>query len=127
MAGTSSTRSFGIITSVSGLSAGITVNSLDTNETVETAEARNERGAITDLCGYSQRREITVTGVLDSAKGTLVEAGAVLTLGGKDYLVNSVQKRESNTAFVEVTLGCTGADEAIITVINEDTSSSSST
>lgn len=123
---TTSTRSFGIVTSLSGLTAGITVNSLDTNETVETAEARNETGAITDMCGYSQRREITVTGVMDSAKGTLVEAGSVLTLGGKDYLVNSVQKKESATAFVEVTLTCQGADQAIITVINDSSSSSSS-
>ena len=37
-----STRSFGIVTSLTGLTAGICVNSLDTNETVETAEARNE-------------------------------------------------------------------------------------
>ena len=120
------TRYFGIITSLSGLTAGICVNSIDTNESVDTAEARDEKGAITDLCGYSQRRNITVTGVLDSAKGTLVEAGAVLTLGGKDYLVNSVQKKESNQAFVEVTLTCTGADQAIITVINDSSSSSSS-
>lgn len=116
-----STRSFGIVTSLSGLSAGICVNSLDTNETVETAEARNEMGAITDLAGYSQRREITVTGVLDSDKGSLVTAGSKLTLGGKDYLVNSVQRRESNQSFVEVTLGCTGADDALIYIVGSNT------
>ena len=120
-----STRAFGIVTSLTGLTAGICVNSLDTNETVETAEARNEKGAITDLAGYSQRREITVTGVLDSAKGTLVTAGSKLTIGGKDYLVNSVQRRESNQGFVEVTLGCTGADDALIYIVNEESSSSS--
>ena len=122
-----STRSFGIITSLSGLTAGICVNSLDTNETVETAEARNEKGAITDLAGYSQRREITVTGVLDSAKGTLVTAGSKLTLGGKDYLVNSVQRRESNQSFVEVTLSCTGADDALIYLVDESSSSAGPT
>jgi hypothetical protein len=115
----SSTRSFGIVTSLTGLTAGICVNSLDTNETVETAEARNETGAITDLAGYSQRREITVTGVLDSAKGELITAGSKLTLGGKDYLVNSVQRRESNQSFCEITLGCVGADEAEIYIVNE--------
>ena len=119
------TRSFGIITSLTGLTAGICVNSLDTNESVETAEARNELGSITDLAGYSQRREITVTGVLDSAKGTLVTAGAKLTLGGKDYLVNSVQRRESNQAFCEITVGCVGADEAEIYVVSSSSSSSS--
>lgn len=122
-----STRSFGIITSLTGLTAGICVNSLDTNETVETAEARNEKGAITDLAGYSKRREITVTGVLDSAKGTLVTAGSKLTLGGKDYLVNSVQRRESNQSFVEVTLSCTGADAALIYLVDESSSSEGQT
>ena len=122
-----STRSFGIVTSLTGLTAGICVNSLDTNENVETAEARNETGAITDLAGYSQRREITVTGVLDSAKGTLVTAGSKLTLGGKDYLVTQVQRRESNTSFVEVTLTCSGADQAEIYIVNDSSSSSSST
>lgn len=116
------TRSFGIVTSLTGLTAGICVNSLDINESVETAEARNEKGAITDLAGYSQRREITVTGVLDSDKGTLVTAGSKLTLGGKDYLVNSVQRRESNQSFVEVTLGCTGADDALIYIVGSNTS-----
>ena len=118
-----STRSFGIVTSLTGLTAGICVNSLDTNETVETAEARNETGAITDLVGYSRRREITVTGVLDSAKGTLVTAGSKLTIGNKDYLVNSVQRRESYQGFCEVTLGCTGADDAIIYLVNGQESS----
>ena len=120
------TRQFGIITSLTGLTAGICVNSLDTNETVETAEARNEIGAITDLAGYSQRREITVTGVLDTAKGELITAGSILTLGGKSYLVNSVQRRESNQAFVEVTLGCTGADQAEIYIVSSSSSSSAS-
>ena len=119
-----STRAFGIVTSVAGLTAGICVNSLDTTESVDVAEARDEKGKITDLAGYSQRREITVTGVLDSAKGTLVTAGSKLTLGGKDYLVNSVQRRESNQNFVEVTLGCTGADDALIYIVGEESSSS---
>ena len=69
-----------------------------------------------------KRREITVTGVLDSAKGTLVTAGSKLTIGGKDYLVNSVQRRESNQGFVEVTLGCTGADDALIYIVGEESS-----
>ena len=38
-----STRSFGIVTSLTGLTAGICVNSLDTNETVDTAEARYDK------------------------------------------------------------------------------------
>ena len=119
-----STRSFGIVTSLTGLTAGICVNSLDTTESVDVAEARDEKGKITDLAGYSQRREITVTGVLDSAKGTLVTAGSKLTIGGKDYLVNSVQRRESNQGFCEITLGCTGADDALIYIVEEESSSS---
>ena len=118
-----STRAFGIVTSLTGLTAGICVNSLDTNETVETAEARNETGAITDLAGYSQRREITVTGVLDSANGTLVTAGSKLTIASKDYLITSVARREQNQGFCEVTITCTGADDALIYLVNGQDSS----
>lgn len=115
------TRKWGIITSVTGLEAGICVNSLDTSENVETGQARNEKGQVTDMCGFSRTRSITVTGVLDTAKGELAKAGAKLTIGGKDYLITSVQKKESNTTFVEVTLTCEGSDEAIITVIDSST------
>lgn len=120
------TRSFGIITSVEGLQAGITVNGLDFNDSAEIAQARNEKGQIIDLAAYSNAKSVSVSGVLDSAKGTLATAGSKLTLQGKDWIIESVQKQESNTSFITVTLSCRTADNAIITIITDGSSSSSS-
>lgn len=89
----SSTRQFGIVTSLSGLTAGIAVNSLDFDDTVETAEARNEKGKITDLAAYSEKTTVSISGVVDTAKGELVKAGSSITLGGKTYLIESVKKK----------------------------------
>lgn len=119
------TRKFGIITSLAGLTGGIMVNSLSFNETAEIAEARNETGEITDYVGFSRATTVSVTGVMDTAKGDLATAGSVLTLGGKDYIIDSVSRNQNNTAFVEVTISARTADNAIITVINDGSSSSS--
>ena len=120
------TRCFGIITSVSGLQAGIVVNGLDFNDSAEIAEARNEKGQVIDLAAYSKATSVSVTGVMDTAKGSLATAGSMLTLGGKDYIIESVQKNESNTAFVQVTISAKTADNAEITPITSGSSSSSS-
>lgn len=117
----STTRQFGIITSLDGLSGGIMVNSLDFNETSEIAQARNESGAIVDLVGFSKRTTVSVTGVMDTAKGTLATAGSVITLGGKEYIIDTVSKRETNTGFVQLTISAQTADSAIISVINDGT------
>ena len=108
------TRSWGIITNTSGLQAGICVNSIDATESSEIAEARNEKGQVTDLAAFSKGTSVTVVGVLDSAKGTLATAGSKLTLGGKNYIIESVQKNEVNNAFVNVTIQAKTADSAEI-------------
>lgn len=114
------TRSFGIITNLQGLQGGICVNSLSFSESAEIAEARDEKGAITDLAAYSKATTVSITGVMDSAKGTLATAGSKITLGGKDYIIDSVSKNESNSAWVEVTVSARTADNAIITIVGED-------
>lgn len=112
-------RKFGIVTGVSGLTAGIVIQSLTYNETAETAEARNSTGAITDLAAYSRSTSLSISGLLDESDGTtLVSAGSTLTLGGKNYLIESVDKTESNTDFVRVSLSCRTADSATIHTIN---------
>ena len=109
------TRSFGIITSTAGLQAGICVNSIDATESAEIAEARDEKGKVTDLAAFSKGTSVTISGVLDSAKGELVTGGAKITVGGKDYIVESVQKNEVNNTFVNVTVQAKTADTATIT------------
>ena len=90
------TRKFGIVTSVTGLTGGICVNSLDFNQQVETATAQNELGQITDMAGYTNKTTLTAQGVLDTAKGELAKAGSILTIGGKNYLITQVSRRESS-------------------------------
>ena len=91
-------RQFGIITTTTGIS-GIVVNSFSRNKTAEIAEARNEK--------------ISVTGLLD-AESITIEPGSKLTLGEKDYIIESVDQSETNTGYVEVTLSARTADSAQI-------------
>ena len=105
-------RQFGIITTTTGI-AGIVVNSFSRNKTAEIAEARNEKGEVTDLKAYSKGETISVTGLLD-AESITIEPGSKLTLGEKDYIIESVDQSETNTGYVEVTLSARTADSAQI-------------
>ena len=122
----SSTRAFGIVTSTSGLTAGIMVNSLDFSDNVETAEARNQLGAITDIAAYSNSKTVSIQGLMDTAKGNVATAGSILTLDSKDWLIDSVSRRESNTGFVQLTISARTADNAQIYQPSGSSSSSSS-
>lgn len=115
-------RQFGIITNLEGLQAGIVVNSLTYNEACETAEARNEKGQITDLASYSRSTTLSIDGLLDTTEGVnLVKAGNKITIANKDYLIESVDKTESNTDFVQVSISARTSDEATIHVIDAET------
>ncbi len=120
------TRKFGIVTDVSGITAGIMINSLDFNETVETAQARDELGRIVDIAAYSNAKTVSIQGLMDTAKGSVATAGSIITLDGKQWLIDSVAKRESNTGFVELTISARTADNAQIYVPSGSSSSSSS-
>lgn len=104
-------RQFGIITTTEGVT-GIVVQSLSTSNTAEIAEARNEKGQVTDLKAYSKSQTISVTGLLNGE--ITVEAGAKLTLGEKDYIIETVDRNETNTGYVEVSLSARTADAATI-------------
>lgn len=120
------TRKWGIISDVSGVTQGIMINSLDFNETVETAQARNELGQIVDIAAYSNAKTVSIQGLMDTAKGSVATAGSIITLDGKQWLIDSVAKRESNTGFVELTISARTADNAQIYVPSGSSSSSSS-
>lgn len=108
-------RKFGIVTNLTGLQAGIVVNGITRDESAEIAEARNEKGEVTDLQAYSVGESISVQGVIDDEKGEIVKAGSKLTLAGRDYIVESVNKPETNTGFCEATINARTADSAVIT------------
>ena len=54
-----------------------------------------------------------MTGLLD-AESITIEPGSKLTLGEKDYIIESVDQSETNTGYVEVTLSARTADSAQI-------------
>ena len=109
-------RKFGIVTSLEGFTAGMVVNSLSFSESAEIAEARNQYGQVTDYASYSRAKTVNITGLLDQSKGELVKAGAKITLGTENYIIDNVSKNESNTGFVEVTISAKTADNVQITI-----------
>ena len=54
-----------------------------------------------------------MTGLLD-AEAITIEPGSKLTLGEKDYIIESVDQNETNTGYAEVTLSARTADSAEI-------------
>ena len=96
MSYTGSNRRFGVTSNVSGLAAGIVVNSISHSDNTETAEARDEKGRVIDIAVYGGGDEISVDGLV---VGDGVAAGSIVNIGGKNYIVTSTSKNESNTAF----------------------------
>ena len=106
-----SARTFGV-TSVSGeIGAGLIANSLSFTKSVESAEARNEKGQIIDIAAYSKSEEVSIDGVY---VGSGVEPGTTVTIGDKEYLVTNCTKNESNTAFQEGSIQARTADSATL-------------
>ena len=112
---------FGIVTSIDGLTAGVTVSGLDFSETVQQAEARNEKGQIIDMVGFSKRKTVNISGTMQQTASTLASAGSTITLDGKSWLITDVSRTESNTDFVQVSISATTADNAEITVLDTTT------
>ena len=112
-------RQWGIITNYEGLQGGIVVTSLSFNESATIAEATDSQGRVSDLAAYSRRTTLNLSGVLDTEKGDLAVAGSKLTLGGKDYIIDSVSKEESATDFIRVSISAQTADAAVITPIED--------
>lgn len=111
---------WGIVSNIEGLTAGITVNSLDFNENVTTAEALNEKGQVIDMVGYQKRKTVSISGTMQATASELAAAGSVITLDGKTWLITDVSKTESNSDFVQVSISATRADNAEITVLEAE-------
>lgn len=120
-------RQFGIISSpVTGLSTGIMINSLDIQQNLQTAQARNEKGELVDLCGYSVGRTASISGYLDGQYSDLAAVGSTVTIGGKTYLIQSVSKTENNTDFVQVSISARQGDSASVYMASSSSGTSSS-
>ena len=113
MAGTAG-RQFGIITNTSGGVASLIVpNGIQSQNSVETAEARDSAGKVTDIVAYSKSRTVTFRGLLNDTEYSF-DAGSTITVGSETYLVESRDINEQNTAFVEVTITAKLSDAATI-------------
>lgn len=118
-------RYWGIVSDQTGLSAGILLNTADDNQSVDIAEARGTDGKIIQLKAYSRNNAVNLSGLMDSEKGNVARAGASLTFGGKTWIIESVQKQESNTDWVRLSISARTADNATITPLDDSSSSSS--
>ena len=96
---------------LSGLSDGLIANSLSFTKSVETAEARNEKGEIIDIAAYSLGEEVSIDGLY---VGAGVEPGTTVSIGGKDYLVTQSTKNESNSDFQQGSITARTADNATL-------------
>lgn len=113
-------RQFGIITTSAGVSS-IVIQSLQIGSSVETAQAMDELGNITDINGYGAKKSVTIKGLVDGSVSA--DAGDIITVGSDSYIITSFQKSESNTGYAEVDVTAEGAPD--VTPVGPQTSSGS--
>lgn len=99
-------RQFGVITTSAGVSS-IVIQSLQIGNSVETAQAMDENGNITDINGYGKKNSVTIKGLVDGS--VTAAAGDNITVGSDTYIITSFQKSESNTGYAEVDVTAEGA------------------
>lgn len=109
-------RIFGVTSTLSGLGTGIIVNSMSYNDSVQVAEARNEKGKLLDLAAYSFSNTTSIDGLYTGGEGTA--AGDVVTINGKDYLIESNTHNENNTEFQTSSLSLRGGEKDGSTVMH---------
>ena len=77
-------------------------------------EARDEKGKLLNIQAYSESSEATLNGLY---VGTGVKAGTKVTIDGKDWLVTSSSKDQTNTDFQQSSVSIRSGDTE--TVIGE--------
>ena len=102
-------RVFGVTSTLSGLGTGIIVNSMSETDAVEVAEARNEKGKILDKAAYSYSNTMSIDGLYTTGTGT--DAGDVVTVNGRQYLIDNKTHNESNQEFQTASLSLTGGEK----------------
>lgn len=97
---------FGIVTTATGVGS-VVIQSITTNDNVQSAQALDEKGNIIAINGYSRSNSGSMQVLLD---GTIeVHAGDVITVGGASKLITGVDITESNTGYAEATISYEGA------------------
>ena len=118
-------RPFGILTTVSGLSGTMVINSFTTSGSVEVAEARNESGKVTDRKAYSKTTTYRGDGLLDTNEvpAEAVSAGATIVIEGKTCLIESCDVTETNNEFAKVSFTATHKDDETVVGLTGGTAS----
>ena len=109
-------RQFGILTTVSGLSGVMVINSMTTSESTEIAEGRNEQGKVTDRKAYSKTTTYKGDGLLDTndVPASAVSAGATIVIAGNTCLIESCDVTETNNDFAKVSFTATHKDNETV-------------
>jgi hypothetical protein len=118
-------RLFGIVTDTTGKPAAMIVNSLSKSASAQIAEARDEDGKVIELQAYSIAKTVSISGV--TSADNPADCGSVITIGGKNYLIDKADQNESNTAFVDISISAQTADNADLTSIDGSTTAATST
>ena len=103
---------FGIITTDVG-DKNIIIQSCNKRSGADIAEARNEKGKVIGFFPYSVNETYDIRGLLN-ADTTQSKAGQKLTIGGKDFIIETTDQSETNTGWVEVSFTAKTADSAEI-------------
>lgn len=97
---------FGIVTTATGVGT-VVIQSISSNESVQTAQALDEFGNIIAVNGYSAAVSGSMQVLLD---GSLeVAAGDIITIGGNSVIITGIDKSETNTGYAEATISYEGA------------------
>lgn len=117
-------RIFGVNISVEGTTVtGCVLNGVSTKTSAQKADARNEKGKVTDTWYFSKEKSITITGVMDASSLTY-EAGSTIVFRGGTFGVNSTSVDENNQAAAGFSIEASRSDDATINPISSGSASS---
>lgn len=97
---------FGIVTTATGVGE-VILQSVSSNDSVQTAQALDENGNIVAIKGYSRANSGSMQALLNGEIS--VAAGDIITVGGESKIVTGVDKSETNTGYAEATISFEGA------------------
>ena len=97
---------FGVVTTATGVGS-IIIQSITSNDSVQTAQALDELGNIVAINGYSRANSGSIQALLDGSIS--VAAGDTITIGGEEKIVTGVDLNETNTGYAEATISFEGA------------------
>ena len=119
-------EAFGVYTSISGLSAVMTLTGLTWSESVEIAESRKEDGKVAKRKAYSKTTTVKGDGTVNTEDmpPDAITAGGKITIDGKDYLIESCDVTQSNTDFAKASFTATRKDNETIEEYDTEASTS---